>query len=147
MGEVARSIRAAPTIALPDGDESEILLVPLIDDMVCPVHRPRLRDRPKVLLKVRFLIMQVPTVAEQGFPGFEAVAWFGLITRSGVQGEQVARVHQDVAKILADPTFVARLEEFGLIPVGSGPQEFGELIPREIVRVQAVLGTLGLKAR
>ncbi|WP_428672043.1 Bug family tripartite tricarboxylate transporter substrate binding protein [Reyranella sp.] len=90
---------------------------------------------------------QVPTVAEQGFPGFEAVAWFGVITRSGIPGEQLARIHRDVTQVLGDPTFTARLEDMGLVPVGLGPQEFSELLPKEIARMQAVLAPLGLKAR
>lgn len=90
---------------------------------------------------------EVPTVAEQGFPGFEAVAWFGLIGPSGIPREQLARVHQDVTKVFADPTFVARLEDFGLVPVVMGPQEFGGLLPKEIARMQEVLAPLGLRAR
>ncbi|WP_428673793.1 hypothetical protein [Reyranella sp.] len=45
--------------------------------------------------------------------------------------------------VLGDPTFAARLKDMGLVPVGSGPQEFGELLPKEIARMQAVLAQLG----
>jgi tripartite-type tricarboxylate transporter receptor subunit TctC len=90
---------------------------------------------------------EVPTVAESGFPGFEAVAWFGLIAPSRTPPEIVERVHQDAVASLANPATRLRLEEFGLALVGTGPAEFAALIPREIARMREVLHPLGLRAR
>lgn len=90
---------------------------------------------------------QIPTVAEQGFPGFEAVAWFGLVGPANFESQQTARIHQDVSAVLADPAFIARLDDLGLVPVGLPPKEFRELLPKEIARMQTVLEPLGLRAR
>lgn len=90
---------------------------------------------------------QIPTVAEQGFPGFEAVAWFGLVGPANIQSQQTARIHQDVSAVLADPAFVARLDDLGLVPLGLPPKQFSELLPKEIARMQTVLEPLGLRAR
>lgn len=89
----------------------------------------------------------VPTVAESGFPGFEAVAWFGLIAPARTPAAVVARVHSDTAALLADPATRLRLEELGLALVGAGPEEFAASIPREMERMRAVLEPLGLRAR
>ena len=89
----------------------------------------------------------VPTVAEQGFPGFESVAWFGLIAPARTPPEVVARIDRDAQAILADPAFRARVEEFGLVVAGEGPDAFAALVPREIDRMARVLEPLGLRAR
>jgi tripartite-type tricarboxylate transporter receptor subunit TctC len=89
----------------------------------------------------------VPTIAESGFPGFEAVAWFGLIAPARTPGEIVARIHRDAAAVLAEPAMRQRMDEFGLVVVGADPAEFAVLIPQEIARMQGVLQPLGLKAR
>lgn len=89
----------------------------------------------------------VPTVAEQGFPGFESVAWFGLIAPARTPPEVVARIDRDAQAVLADPGFRARVEEFGLVTAGEGPDAFAALVPREIERMARVLEPLGLRAR
>lgn len=89
----------------------------------------------------------VPTIAEQGFPGFEAVAWFALVAPAGTPAEVVRRVHADAVAAMAEPALRARLEGFGLVIVGTTPEEFAALIPREIARMQGVLQPLGLRAR
>jgi tripartite-type tricarboxylate transporter receptor subunit TctC len=89
----------------------------------------------------------VPTVAEQGFPGFEAVAWFGLIVPAGTPEPVVQQIRQDTVAAMADGAMRERLDGFGLAVVGSTPQEFAELLPRETVRMAEVLRQLGLLAR
>ncbi len=89
----------------------------------------------------------VPTVAEQGFPGFDSVAWFGLVAPARTPEAVVARVQRDAAAALAEPAVRDRLEGLGLAIVGDTSQEFAALIPREIERMAAVLERLGLRAR
>jgi tripartite-type tricarboxylate transporter receptor subunit TctC len=89
----------------------------------------------------------VPTVAEQGFPGFEAVAWFGLIAPAGTPPEIVTRIRRDAVAAMEEPATRQRLAEFALVPVGTTPDEFAALIPAEIERMARVLQPLGLRAR
>ncbi|MBK1662584.1 Bug family tripartite tricarboxylate transporter substrate binding protein [Paracraurococcus ruber] len=89
----------------------------------------------------------VPTIAESGFPGFESVAWFGLIAPARIPAEVVDRVHRDAVAALAAPPVAGRLDDLGLVAVGTTPAEFAALIPREIARMQGVLEPLGLRAR
>jgi len=90
---------------------------------------------------------EVPTVAEQGFPGFEAAAWFGLVAPAGTPPEVVARIGRDAAAALQEPAMARRIAEFALVPVGSTPEAFAAMIPGEIARMAGVLEPLGLRAR
>lgn len=90
---------------------------------------------------------EVPTVAEQGFPGFEAVAWFALVAPARTPEPVIARIQRDAAAAMAEPALRERLEGFGLVVIGSTPAEFAALIPREIERMAGVLAPLGLRAR
>ncbi|MES2711461.1 MAG: tripartite tricarboxylate transporter substrate binding protein [Pseudomonadota bacterium] len=89
----------------------------------------------------------VPTVAESGFPGFEAVAWFALVAPARTPPAIVAQIQRDAAAAMAEPALRARYEELGLVIAGTTPAEFAALLPGEIARMAAVLEPLGLRAR
>jgi tripartite-type tricarboxylate transporter receptor subunit TctC len=74
----------------------------------------------------------VPSVAEQGFPGFDAAQWLGLLTTAGTPAEIVTRVNAEVNRALKDPELIARLAAQGLAPAGGTPDEFATLIATEI---------------
>ena len=76
----------------------------------------------------------LPTVAEQGFPGFEAVAWCGLFTTVGTPKDVVARLNAEINRIIRDPQVAARLEEQNLTPAGGSPEAFGTFVSAEIRR-------------
>src|SRR5262245_89669 len=76
----------------------------------------------------------LPTVAEQGFPGFEAVAWCGLFTTAGTPKEVVARLNAEINRIIRDPQVASKLEEQNLTPTGGTPEEFGAFVSAEIRR-------------
>jgi tripartite-type tricarboxylate transporter receptor subunit TctC len=74
----------------------------------------------------------VPTVAEQGFPGFEANQWVGLLTTAGTPKDVVDRFNTEVNKALQDQGLAANLAQQGMSPGGGTPAEFGALIASEI---------------
>jgi tripartite-type tricarboxylate transporter receptor subunit TctC len=74
----------------------------------------------------------VPSVAEQGFPGFDAAQWLGLLTTAGTPAEIVTRVNAEVNRALKDPELIARLAAQGLAPAGGTPDDFATLIATEI---------------
>jgi tripartite-type tricarboxylate transporter receptor subunit TctC len=76
----------------------------------------------------------LPTVAEQGFPGFEAVAWSGLFTTAGTPKEVIARLNAEINRIIRDPQVASKLEEQNLTPTGGTPEEFGAFVSAEIRR-------------
>jgi tripartite-type tricarboxylate transporter receptor subunit TctC len=76
----------------------------------------------------------VPTVAENGVPGFEADQWYGLVAPAGTAAERVSRLNLEVNKALALPDVMRQLAVEGAVPMPGTPKAFGELIAREIPR-------------
>ena len=74
----------------------------------------------------------VPTVAESGFPGFEAIQWVGLLTTAGTPKDVVDRLDVELGKALKEPELIAKLAQEGMLPGGGTPTDFGRTISREI---------------
>lgn len=77
---------------------------------------------------------EVPTVAESGYPGFEADQWYGIVAPAGTPAALVARLNAEINKALALTDVAQQLAVEGAVPVPGTPQAFGELIQREIPR-------------
>jgi tripartite-type tricarboxylate transporter receptor subunit TctC len=74
----------------------------------------------------------IPTVAESGLPGYEAVTWFGLFATSGTPREIVLKINAEVQRILADPVFREKfLAPQMFEPMATGPEEFADYIKAE----------------
>ena len=74
----------------------------------------------------------LPTVAESGFPGFEAIQWVGLLTTAGTPKEIVERLNGVVNRAIRDPDMIAKLAAQGVSPAGGTPEDFHRLIATEI---------------
>jgi tripartite-type tricarboxylate transporter receptor subunit TctC len=70
----------------------------------------------------------VPTVAEAGVPGYEAVSYYGLFAPSGVPAGPLARLRSACANVIADPVIGQRLEEQGIVRLGLNPDEFAAYV-------------------
>jgi tripartite-type tricarboxylate transporter receptor subunit TctC len=91
-------------------------------------------------------VPDVPTVAELGFPGFEAVAWAGLFAPAGTPEAIVQKIAADVAAALADDAFRSRLTHLGVEIAEPGtPQSFRAFIAAEIPRVAKLIHVSGIK--
>lgn len=87
----------------------------------------------------------VPTAAESGLPGFEAVQYYGLTAPAGVPRPIVDRLNKALRNMLAKDSFAKRLITAGDDPVQSTPQEYAANIKREEGRWAALIKKLGLK--
>jgi tripartite-type tricarboxylate transporter receptor subunit TctC len=67
---------------------------------------------------------EIPTVAEQGLPGFEAISWAGVCAPGGTPRPIVDRLYNEIAKVLKVPEIRDRLLRDGIEPVGSTPEQF-----------------------
>lgn len=81
----------------------------------------------------------LPTIAEAGVPGYEAGAWFGLLAPAGTPKAIVAQLSAESARIIKLPDVSKRVSELGAEPVGSTPEQFGELIKTEIAKWAKVI--------
>jgi tripartite-type tricarboxylate transporter receptor subunit TctC len=74
----------------------------------------------------------LPTVAEQGFPGFEAIQWIGLLTTGGTPKHIIERINAELNSALRDPDVIAKLAQQGLSPAGGTPGEFQRTIAADL---------------
>ena len=91
------------------------------------------------------LLPNVPTVAEQGYPGFEYTLWLGLWGPTGLPADISARINKDVNAALASADLRERLLKLGTEPGSMTIPEFTEYVRKEIDETQAVLKAAGIK--
>lgn len=82
---------------------------------------------------------EVPTVAEQGFPGFEMTQWYGLLAPSSLPQPAIETLAAAAAKAITSPTAVEHLSKEAALAVGSTPAEFAAFIAQEQKRWKPVL--------
>jgi len=91
------------------------------------------------------LLPNVPTVAEQGFPGFDYTLWIGLWGPAALPSDIAAKINKDVNAALASPDLRDRLLKLGTEPGNMSIPEFTEYVRREIDDTQRVLKAAGIK--
>ena len=84
-------------------------------------------------------LKQLPTVAESGFAGFEALAWNGLFAPAGTPEAVVQRINADVNALLKDPAVVESFHKQGLIPGGGSAAQFKGYIESESAKWGAII--------
>ncbi len=86
----------------------------------------------------------LPTVAESGYPGFEALAWNGLFAPAGTPGELVNRINADVNAVLKDPAVREAFARQGLLIGGGSAAEFKAFIDSESRKWGAIIQRVGI---
>ncbi|MBB1631707.1 tripartite tricarboxylate transporter substrate binding protein [Cupriavidus sp. UME77] len=81
----------------------------------------------------------VPTIAEQGFPRFEAVSWYALMAPAGTPREVIARINHQALEVLANPALKEKLATLGMDPSGGTPQELATTIEQDSARWAGVI--------
>lgn len=87
----------------------------------------------------------LPTVAEQGFPGFEAISWFALMAPPGTPKPILEKVRADALKVLADPEMQKKFLAIGLEVVGSTAEETRAAIAADIPKWAKVIQDANIK--
>jgi tripartite-type tricarboxylate transporter receptor subunit TctC len=85
----------------------------------------------------------VPTIAESGFPGFEAGSWFGIFAPRGTPPEIVAILNRATNEAIAEKTIEARMIEEGADPVAGTPEKFGAFVRGEYEKWRTVVKESG----
>jgi tripartite-type tricarboxylate transporter receptor subunit TctC len=88
----------------------------------------------------------LPTVAEQGLPGFEASSWYGLVAPAKTPEPVLAKLRQEVAKALEAPDMVARIRELGSEPGTAFGNDFAAFLAAETKKWAQVIRASGAKA-
>lgn len=87
----------------------------------------------------------VPTMAESGLPGFEAIAWFGLFAPAGVPGNIVKRLHDDVDRTVHLAQVQDQLSRLGSKPGSGTAEDFARFVNSEIGKWGEVVRNAGIK--
>jgi tripartite-type tricarboxylate transporter receptor subunit TctC len=89
---------------------------------------------------------EVPTVAEQGYPGFEAALWLGVMGPANLPKDIVDRLHKEIAAIVATPEFKSAMDANGAEPIASkSPDEFREMLRGQVGKYVAITKAVGIK--
>jgi tripartite-type tricarboxylate transporter receptor subunit TctC len=88
----------------------------------------------------------VPTVAEQGVPGFDASSWYGLVAPAKTPEPVLAKLRDEVAKVLKAPDMIARIRELGSEPGTASGKDFGAFMAAETKKWAEIIRASGAKA-
>jgi tripartite-type tricarboxylate transporter receptor subunit TctC len=137
-GELFKSMAGVDMLHVPykgTGQAVKDLLGGQIDVMFAPgetvmpqVKAGRLRALAVTSAKRATAIPELPTVAEAGVPGYEAIGWFGLLAPAATPKAIVEKISHDANAVLADPEVRAKMLALGAEPSGDTPEEFGRFI-------------------
>jgi len=89
----------------------------------------------------------VPTIAEQGYPGFEASIWFALVGPGGMPKELVDRMNADLNTALATPELVARLAQAGAEDGGGSAERLAQFMQAEQTKFATVIKNAGISVQ
>ena len=87
----------------------------------------------------------IPTIAEAGVPGYEAVQWYGVLAPAATPRDIIVKLHTGVVRALQNPEVRQRLLNDGAEPVGSSPEEFAAYLRGETAKWAKVIQAAGIK--
>jgi tripartite-type tricarboxylate transporter receptor subunit TctC len=96
-------------------------------------------------LKRTEVLPEVPTIAESGFPGFEATTWHALVVPAGTPKDVVAALHRATVATVNDPAVLKALTDLGIDVVGGTPEELRAYLKSEIPKWAEVVKASGAK--
>ena len=124
--------------------------VPMMSDTVPgvlnQVKAGKLRALGVAIPKRSAHLPDVPTIAEQGYPGFESVGWIGLCAPARTPVEILDKLNAEVKKMLADPAVKERFNVLAFEPIGDSRAEFAAFMKAEIVKWTAIAKASGAQA-
>ena len=87
----------------------------------------------------------VPTIAEQGFPDFEFVTWYGAVAPRGTPPEIVARLNTEINRALQDPDVQAKIGSAGGEITGGTPAQLADIMHRDLPKYRRIFAETGIK--
>jgi len=130
--------------ALTDLIGGQVQLMFLVPATAMPnMHNGRLRALSISSAKRSVLAPELPTVAESGVPGFEGVAWYGVVMPAKTPQYIVQKVQADIVKCLHLSDVSERMTAQGVEVIGSTPNDFAKFIKSEIIKWSNVVELTG----
>jgi tripartite-type tricarboxylate transporter receptor subunit TctC len=110
------------------------------------IQSGKLRALGVASLKRSPQLPEVPTIAESGLPGFEAVSWYALLAPAGTPKEVVTKLQVEIARILQLPDIREKLAGLGGEPVGNTPEQLTAMLKSESARYADIVKRANIKA-
>jgi tripartite-type tricarboxylate transporter receptor subunit TctC len=88
----------------------------------------------------------VPTIAEAGVPGYELTSWYGILAPGGTPAEIVGKLNKALVEIVAMPDIQRQMIEGGSDPSSSTPEEFKQIVSRDVAKYTKLVKEFSLKA-
>ena len=108
-------------------------------------HEGRLRALAVSALRRSPAAPELPTMAESGFPGFDATTWYALMAPAGTPPAIVERLQRELARSLAQPEFRKKFDDVGMEPITRTFAEFVASLPGEAQQWAKVIKEAGIK--
>ncbi len=121
------------------------MLFAVMQPLQAQINAGRLRAIAVTTAKRFPLLHDIPTVAEAGYPGFEALAWNGILVAAGTPRPIIRRLNTEINAILGDPTVKSALNAQGFDLVGGTPEDFAKLIRSESEKWAPVIRKTGVR--
>jgi tripartite-type tricarboxylate transporter receptor subunit TctC len=109
------------------------------------VKSGKLRTLGLSSLKRSPITPDVPTIAESGYPNFEAMVWFGQFAPANTPVDVVRKINEDTARALQSPKMRELLSAQGLEVVAGSPADFSRRVAAEIAKWRKVISEAGIK--
>jgi tripartite-type tricarboxylate transporter receptor subunit TctC len=134
----------APATMSTVGGHTSMLVTNIIESAP-QVIAGKLRGIAVTTIQRSEVLPQVPTVAEAGFPGFDAGNWFGAMVRNGTPKPAIDRLNAEIVRALEQADVREALGRYALVPAPMTPENFGAFIRTEMERNGRIIRKLDLK--
>ena len=121
------------------------LMFAVMQPLQAQIQAGKLRALAVTTSKRFALLPDLPTIAESGYPGFEALAWNGVLVAAGTPRPVIERLNVEINAILKDPAVKSALNAQGFELIGGSPEEFAALIKSESANWAPVIVKTGAK--
>ena len=136
---------SAPALIDVLGGHVSMMFDPIITAMP-HVNLAKLRALGVTSLKRTSVASELPTFAETGLPGFEAIGWHGILAPTGTPREIVMRLNTEVVNVLRNPDIRTRFADQGAEPVGNTPEQFSDFLKSDLAKWARVIKAAGVRA-
>lgn len=136
---------SAPALIDVIGGHVSMMFDPIITAMP-HVKLAKLRALGVTSLKRTPVASELPTFAETGVPGFEAIGWHGILAPTGTPREIVIRLNTEIVNVLRSPEIRTRFADQGAEPVGNTPEQFSDFLKSDLAKWARVIKAAGVRA-
>ena len=125
-------------------ENSVQMLIPTVSSGMPGVKGGKLRALAVTSAERSKMLPDVPTVAESGYAGFDAPAWWAVLAPAKTPPDIVKRMNDEINKALKQPDLLARFDESGIAAIGGTPEELRSFYQQEYGRFAELVKNAGI---